>query len=286
MRRALWTNVLLLAAVAALALFVYLKPESGAPVEYALSTLKPETAVSIRIEREGAAPVVLERRQGAWLLSAPFRARAGEFMVERLLEILTAKSARRWTAADLARFDLERPEARLTIDGQAFDYGVVNAVTREQYVLTAGAVYVVHPRYGAALPGTAAELVSRQPLGPGEQPVRIQLPDFTVERRDGKWTLAPAAEDLSQDDLVRWVDEWRLASALRVEPYAGGRAQGEIKLQLKNGSGLTLGILNRRPELVLVRPDEQLQYYFGAGSAQRLLSPPGTGVRSEATVKK
>lgn len=285
MKAGLLGNLALAALVAALALFVYLKPGGDAATDFALSSLKPGAASLIRIERDGAAAIVLERKHDAWLLTAPFAARADELMVQRLLEIALAKAAHRLAASDLARFDLERPEARLIIDGQTFSFGVVSAVSREQYVLTGDAVYTVSPRYGMALPGNAADLISRRLFAPDEVPARIELKDFAVAQRDGRWTLSPGPEDLSQDDLHRWVDEWQLATALRVEPYAKGKAQGEIRLQLKNGGKLTLGILSRGPEWVLLRPDERLQYHFFAEIAKRLLAPPGA-TRDELVKKK
>jgi len=97
-------------------------------------------------------------------------------------------------------------------------------------------------------------------------------------------SLAPRAADLSQDDFIRWVDEWRLASALRVEPVPAARARDEIRIRLRNGGELTLGVISREPELVLARSDEKLQYRFGAGLAKRLLSPPAA--REEGAEKK
>lgn len=276
MKQSLWVNALLLVAVAGLGLFVYLRPKSDAPAEHALSALKPEAVGSIRIEREGAAAVVLERKQDAWFLVAPLAARADDFAVQRLLAIVQAKAAHRLAATDLARFDLERPQARLMVDGQSFAFGVVSEVAREQYVLTGNAVYAVDPRYGMALPGNAAALISRRLLAPGEVPVRIEGSGFSVTQRDGRWVLAPAPGESSQDDLNRWVDEWRLASAVRVEPYTKGKVQAEIRVSLKESGTLSLGILAREPELVLLRPDERLVYYFFAESAKRLLAPPGT----------
>lgn len=119
-------------------------------------------------------------------------------------------------------------------------------------------------------------MASRQLFGADESPTRIALRDFAVEQRDGKWTLVPSSGELSQDDLLRWVDEWRLASALSVESRSAARARDEIRIQLKNGGGVTLGVVSREPELVLARSDEKLQYRFRAELAKRLLSPPGT----------
>jgi hypothetical protein len=279
-------NVALAAVVAALGAWVYFKPARDAPVEFPLSALKPSEARSIRVERPGEPPIVLEKHEGAWRVTAPFAARGDDLRVQRLLEIVEAKTAHKLPATDLARFELERPQASITIDGQAFAFGMVGAVAREQYVLTGGAVYTVHPRYGTALPASAGEVASRQLLAPGEAPLRIELKDFTVEQRDGKWTLSTGAGGLSQDDFIRWIEDWRLAGAARVEPAVKGKTVAEIRVRLKDGKALTLGVLAREPELVVVRPDEKLQYHFRPEVAKRLLSPPGAAARGEPAGKK
>lgn len=274
MSRAAWINAALFAVVAALWAFVHFKPVQDVPANYPLSALKPAEAKTIRIERPGAAPMVLERKQNAWFLVAPFTARGEEARIQRLLETLEARSAHRLAATDLARFELDAPQARVTLGGQAFGFGMVSPVAQEQYVLTNGAVFAVHPRYGAALPARAAELASRRLFGPGESPVRVALADFTVEQRDGKWRQTPDAKDPSQDEFAKWIEDWRNATALQVESHAGAKAPAAIRITLKEGGALTLGVLAREPQLVLLRPDENLQYYFRPELAKRLLSPP------------
>ena len=285
MSRAGWLNAALAVIVVALGAFFYFRPAQDAAVEYPLSALKPQEATSLRIERAGAAPIVLDKKQDTWFVSAPFAARADASRVQQLLAIVEARAVHRLPASDRGRFGLERPEARILVDGQPFSFGMVSDITREQYVMSGDAVYAVHPRYGAALPANAVQMASHQLFGADESPVRIAFRDFAVEQRDGKWTLAPRSSDLSQDDLLRWVDEWRLASALRVEPRSAARSQEEIKVQLKNTGGFTLGVLSREPELVLARSDEKLQYRFRAELAKRLLSPPTTA-GDEAAKKK
>jgi len=286
MRRSMRLNAALLAAVIALAALIHFKSAQEGPAEHALSALKAGDARSIRVERPGAAPILLERTQDDWFITAPFAARADGPRVQRLLEIAGARAAHKLAATGLARFDLERPAARLIIDGQVFSFGLVNAATREHYVMTGDAVYPVHLRYGAALPAGAADLTSRQLFGPGEVPVRFELDPYTVEERDGKWVLSGAPHDLSQDDLIRWVEHWRMAAAARVGPLTRAKALARIRIRLKDGGALTLNLLAREPELVLARPDEQLQYHFLADAGKRLLSPPGAGVRSETAEKK
>ena len=273
MKRVGWLNAILAAAVAALGLFVYLKP-AHTPIEHALSAAKPDAARVVRVERSGATPLVLEKRGEEWFLTSPLAARASPPQVERLLAIAGAKSAVRLAATDLARFDLERPAVRVTIDGERFDFGIVNEVSREQYVRAGETVYAVSPRYGAALPAGPGDLVDRQLLAKGEIPEHIELNGFTVSREEGKWVAKPPGGDLSQDDLQRWTDDWRHASALRVEPYGKGAPVAEVKMRFRDGKVLSLGVLSREPEVALLRPDEKLVYYLSRAAAKRLLAPP------------
>ena len=284
MSRAVWLNAALAAIVVALGIFLYFRPAKDAAIEQPLSGLKPQEVRSLRIERARAVPIVLVRKEDTWFIEAPIAARADDARVMQLLAIVEARSAHRLPPGNRERFGLEPPQARVIADGQPFSFGLVNDITREQYVMAGDAIYALHPRYGAALPESAVQMASRRLFGPGEAPARIALRDFAVEQRDGKWTLAPRAADLSQDDFIRWVDEWRLASALRVEPGPAARARDEIRIRLRNGGELTLSVISREPELVLARSDEKLQYRFGAGLAKRLLSPPAA--RDEPTGTK
>ena len=148
MKPRIWLNLALLLAVVGLASLLYFKPQSNAPSEYRLSTLQASDIQSITIDKP--AGLNLEKRDHSWFITRPFVARADTFQVERLLEILSATSKQRFPANDLKRFDLDQPQARLTLGKQAFSFGALNPLTAEQYVATADNVYLVSPRYGAA----------------------------------------------------------------------------------------------------------------------------------------
>lgn len=275
MSRAL-LNGLLAALVAALAAWAYLKPAREADSGHALSALKGADVGSIRIERAGNPPIVLERRQDEWRVIAPFVARGNDLRAQQLAEVAQARSLHRYPANDLGRFELDRPQARLVLNGQPFSFGLVNPVTNEQYVLAGDAVYTVSPRLGAALPARADDLLSPRLLARGEEPVRFELGTFTVARGEGGWRQVPAAADPSQDDLVRWVDDWRNATAARVERHPASPAlKDSVRIVLGSGSEIVLGVLARAPEVTLVRADEQLKYTFRGAVAKRLLAPPG-----------
>lgn len=282
----------LFAVVLGLGAWVYYKPDARDANTHALSTLKPQDVKRIRIERPDApAPspaaqrrsvIALERQEQEWRMTAPIAARAETFQVERLLSILDARSAVRYPAGELERFGLDKPHASLALEDQTLTYGAINTTTREQYVLTRAHVYLVPLAHTTALPRDADALLARALLSASEMPVRFELPDFSVALRDGTWIVNPAANDASADDRHAWVDAWRHASALRAVRHDGRAAAAEIKLELKDGKAIALGVLQREPELVLLRRDEGVQYHFVAESAKRLLSPPGGAVKQEA----
>jgi hypothetical protein len=275
MTRSLWLNFALLTAVATLALFAYLKPHQSEPA-HKLSTLKAADAMSIKIGIAGSGPIALERAASEWRLSAPFAARADNFQAQRLLEILDATSKDRFPAAGLARFDLNEPYARLTINQQAFSFGAVNSMSREQYVLTQDGIYLIGLRYGTALPKDALQLVSKQLFAAEDAPVEFGFKEFRLAQQDGKWVMSPAVGDPSQDAINRWVDEWRLATALAVQAVDNRKPLATIKVKLKNGSDVTLAVLQREPELVLARSDQPFEYQFAGEIAKRLLAPPAS----------
>lgn len=291
----------LLIVVGALGAWVYYKPKTAGHTAHALSTLRPENVTRVRFERVPAppaahageasqtAPVVsavsVERIDGEWRMIAPIAARADKFQIDRLLSVLDARSSVRYAATDLARFGLQQPLATLTIEGQTFAFGSINKTTREQYVMTANEVYLVAPAYGAGLPRNPDALLARRLLAANEVPVRFDLPGFTVALEDGTWAVAPPAPDLSADERGAWVERWRQASAMSVARHTGETPEHALRVELKDGRTLSLGIVRREPELVLLRADEGVQYLFVPDVAKRLMSPPGAERVSDAATK-
>lgn len=271
MRARLLLNLVLFAAVAGLGLFFYFKPKSASPPEFALSQLQAHDVKRVEIERQNSA-LTLERRAENWHIVAPFQSRADPIKVQAILDIVSARSKQRLPAQDLARFDLDTPAARVTIDGRQFSYGTVNALTSEQYVATGDGVYLVPLRYGSSIPAQLNELAGRQVLSDDEVPVRFELPDLTVAQQEGRWITQPES-NLTQDEINQWVQEWRMALASRSEPDAKAKGRQDIRIALKSGNTVTLKILQNEPELIVTRTDEDMRYYFPQGTGKRLLKP-------------
>jgi len=267
-------NLALAALVAVLILLVWLKPKPMAQTEFKLSTLASASINRIAVEKPGQPAIVLQRNPAGWHLSAPFQARAEGPAVERLLEILAATSLQRFPATDLGRFQLDQPLLRLTLNEQEFSFGTQNTLTGEVYVATNGGVHLVAPSYLAYAMKMPADFAAHALLAEEEKPAGFEFAGLKLSQdSDGKWSASPARPNWSQDDINRWVDEWRHAASLVTQPYDGTPAQESFTLHLGDGKLIPCKILRREPELVLLREDEKLQYHFPAEIGKRLFSP-------------
>jgi Domain of unknown function (DUF4340) len=268
-------NLALLAAVTGLAAFALFGPKQGENKSGPLSDLKPENAASIQVERSGQPALALERHGAEWRLSAPLAARVDSVKVQRLLQFLAAPPSRRLPAEDLARFDLARPQARVSVDGHDWAFGMLNPLTQEQYIQDGDWVYLVDGRLTAEVLAPASRFLSRHLLGDGESPVAFEIGALKLEQQAGRWVVSPPpAEAPSQDDLNRWVNEWRLAAAGEVQATGVSSGSGDkIRLRLADGRDLSFEVQAREPDLVLVRADEGLAYRFPKAVGERLLQP-------------
>jgi hypothetical protein len=119
-----------------------------------------------------------------------------------------------------------------------------------------------------------ADFAARALLAEEEKLAGFEFADLKLSQNsEGKWSTTPAHPNWSQDDINRWVDEWRHASSLVTQPYDGTPAQESFTLRLGDGKLIPCKILRREPELVMLREDEKLQYHFPAEIGKRLLRP-------------
>lgn len=286
MKKSLWINAGLLALVLVLGLLAWLKPSSHG-TEIRLSSMQAADAQAIEIVQAGAPGSIMLERSGAdWHLSQPFPARADSFAVNRLLELLDAKAGEKFAAQGLARYGLNEPSVKVIINHQQFSFGAFNEMSREQYVQSGDGVYLLPLRYAAALPKSPYDLVAKQLFSADEAPLAFDFGSFKVTQEDGKpaldWnTTTLPKTDAGPDDINRWLDEWRLASALGVRPPSQRNPTGALQVLLKNGRTVVIKILERGASTAIARDDQPYEYLLSAPVAARLFAPPGKPAAAE-----
>lgn len=268
-------NVWLAIALLVLVWVVWQEPgHAPKPAAVKLTALVPATIGKIVIgNRSGAITLV---KQGAeWELVEPVTIAANPARIENLLQVAQAESVSRFAAAglDLAKFGLSAPAVRLRLNDTELLFGAVAPVDQRRYVKVGDTVHLIADNYMYDLGAAAAAYVSRDLVPHGKNIVALELPDMKLSRgAKGEWVATPAAQGVSQDALQRRIDEWRDAQALQVAPYDRRPEQGAVVIQLDGGQApLRYGIIARRPELILARPEIGMQFHLAAEQAERLL---------------
>ena len=274
-------NLIMLTTIVGLVIFLYIRPQSHEVQEYRISSLSAEAARSIQILHKDT-HMVLKKAENHWHLTEPINARADEKKVTQLLEILSAKSEHRFSLTDLDRFSLDKPNVRLSIDHESFDFGGLTPVTNQQYIATEESVFLISPRYAVMLPSQPIKIVSPTLLAETETPVSFELGDVSIKKQEEDWIISPENTEqlLSQAEINHWVELWQqvTASNLILDSEILGiddatLAEKEIKISLQSGQKIKFNVLQHGSELYLMRSDEAIRYVFSGNVGKSLLDP-------------
>lgn len=260
------------AMLVAVILHMY-RPADEAPQAYALVPMAQSDIRAVTIERVNTPAIVLQREESRWRMTTPVKARLDETALARVLDLSRLGANNKLAADDLAKYGLNQPWARVRFGTHTLEFGNTNTVTEEFYVRSDGVIYAVPARNAGAIPSTPGKLIAHRMLAPEETLAAVEMPTFSVRHDGTRWQMTPPDPGLSQDDLVRWVEQWRYASSVITQP--GEPAAGtDVTLTLRDGRTIELSIKARSPELVLHRRDEGLDYHFNARMAPLMLASP------------
>lgn len=279
-------NLLMLGAVAGLSALVFLQPgiETPPPVP-TLTDRTPEAIARVRIERPGQTAVVLEKREGGWLMLEPLSLPANGFRIQTLLEVLGAATERSYAVQDLelARFGLDPPRASLVLDDLHLDFGDTEPLSGRRYLRVGDRMHLVTDRFYHPIVSGAPGFVHLGPLGPEAEPVAIEVPELTLRLQGGRWVAEPEHSEAGADAVQGLVDAWRTAQAITVRALESPGAGRPAAVTLKGQEApLRFLVSETSHALVLARPDVGIQYHLPRESGDRLLrlrlpTPPGDG---------
>jgi hypothetical protein len=285
-------NFILLAVVAGLITFLYLRPkqEVAESAAYEVSNYKLAEFNALSVEFPTNAAVTFVKENGLWRLTAPYQTRADQASVQRILAIVAANSPVKLTATDMEKFGLNNPSVKLKLfrnkdEFEEFLFGTHNPLTDQQYVAHRNAVYLIANSYAEAASTQTIELVDKAPLKPTEKVAGFnfsRLEQWEESRLNldivhGQWKVSIAKAKPQQNELNEWLDyNWAHNLAKSVEIYTPDRKTTYPSLEVKiaDGSKVHFDKIQESPELILARPDEGLMYFFPQDVGFVMLNPP------------
>ncbi len=277
LRRRWLVNLALLAVITALAaFFFYHRQQEQAETGPPLTAISAQQVTRLQIERPGQSVIVLEKHGEDWRLVAPLKARANRFAVENALRVAAVRSELKLDGGEPAHYGLATPQAKLRFGDEVIEFGTLHPFRQQVYVRYHGAVHLIPAATLTAVARAPAHFIDGRLIEADRRIVEIRLPGFALALKDGSWQRQPPDKNLASDRINNFVAQWRNAQALAVESPSGRPVLAPIRLTLQRGNGkpetLALGVLAHKPEFVLWRPDEKLEYHFPEEIGKRLLT--------------
>lgn len=245
-------NLALLAVAGGLGAAVWLAQETvekGPP----LTALKQDAITRIAVEHPGKPAIRLEKKDGAWHLTAPVQSETDKYEIGGILSIaeLEVKSTLD-AGVDRAALELDPPKYTVTLDDTRIALGGTEPIKYRRYVESGGVIGLVDDPPSAALDADYSDLVSKAVVPESASLKKIELPGLVLEKNaEGVWS-SPQQGEATAAQVAQLADAWKTARALwnAAEPPEGSTGDA-VRLTLDDGRVIELIVQARDPQLVL-----------------------------------
>ena len=140
-------------------------------------------------------------------------------------------------------------------------------------------LHLVTDDFSHQLFAKATDFVDKKLLPEDAKIKEIAIPGLRASLGDkGQWSLEPPADG---EGMSEWVTAWQSARAIEVNRHEGPSVGDKINITLTNGPIIEYLILQREPDLLLLRPDWKLEYLVAGEPGKRLLGLQKPSVESE-----
>jgi hypothetical protein len=242
-----------------------------------LTTLAVESIQRVKLMRPKQPEIVLEKIGEDWQLIAPRKARANSFRVNELLRLATLRVNTRFPALDteLGKYGLDHPLATLFLNDDEIRFGGMHPIENQLYVWHNSQVQLIPASVMRAVSAPSNDFLGTSPIEDKAKLLAFRFPAFSLKQNEqGAWIRTPELKGLGSDRVNQFVDEWRHARALSAAPYSGKPVKARLSITLADGDQqrvLEFGVLADKPEFILYRKDEGLEYSFPEETGLRLM---------------
>jgi len=271
MKSRLTLNLGLLALIAVLTTVAVLKP--GKKEEPQPTLVAGELNSLSRVKLQNKDTLTFEKKDGLWVLTAPFAAPVNQVRMRQLVEVGQAVSSARYPIKpeELAQFGLDRPQATLTLGDTTLQFGNTDPINMRRYVRIGDTLHLVDDNFFHHLTASATDYVDKKLIPEGAKFRQIELPGLKIMKgAEGRWTAEPAGD--GKTDWAELASTWATARAIEVKRLEKDTPGETIRVTLNEGSPIEFFILRKQPTLTLARRDLGLQYEITADTARDLLN--------------
>ena len=240
-----------------------------------ISSLKPQDIHTVVIETPDNNPVVLRNTGNQWLFEKPVQWPADNTTVERLISIVQSKSDSRLPAdeIELATLGLDSPQVTLILNDTRIEFGTTNNIGQRRYVKIAATVYLLPDLHLHFITQGLIGLIDRRLLPRSVSLKSLQLADLILSKSSNDTWQGEAVGEAENERINTLGNNWQTLSAGRIKTYDNANLPKQIIIaSLEDGSEIDFFLMAIKPEIVIARPDLDLQYHFSEKHYFDLLS--------------
>jgi hypothetical protein len=228
-----------------------------------ITKLKPAEINSVDFELDGS-HFVLSRSSGQWQLEQPVQWPANNTTVERIIAIVASETESSISAdgIDLTALGLQEPKLTLRLNHMPILFGATNNIGKRRYILIGSTIFLLADVHLPFMLQGVSGLVDK-PLLP--QSISLQALDLAgveLVNSEAGWHSGNNT-GISTDQAVRLINNWQTLEAGKIRQFDhSAQLQQKIVATLNDGSRIVFLLMALEPELVIARPDLDLQYHF------------------------
>ena len=280
MKSRYFTNLALI--VLAIALYWFNNQADKVTTAYiTVSPISINTINHIMIERADRDSIVINKLEDEWRLVSPVKARANPTRVELILSLVNTPSNKQLTITpdtELSQYNITADSTKLTLNDSQFNFGGVEALSKNRYILSNKTLHLVSDRVAPLLNANPTSFVDNRLFPPQTKISKLDVPYYdkasqnlddtqrmVIENKKGQWTSEPYED---ADSLLKFIENWQHSHALQVIPLSRVRQFKEAKsLSLyvtlnDQDSSQEYKLLYSDNTLIIIDRNQQLAYQF------------------------
>ncbi|MCZ6469732.1 MAG: DUF4340 domain-containing protein [Gammaproteobacteria bacterium] len=261
-----WIINFLLIAIIAISYFVGDRYWTDSPNQSRnpISRLKPADIMSVAYELDGNS-FVLSKSSDQWQLETPVQWPANNITVERIIAILASETETSIAVdgIDLTALGLQDPKLTLRLNDTVVLFGATNNINDRRYILIGSTIFLLADVHLPFMVQGISGLIDKRLL-PGSISLQaLDIAGLRLNKNNTRTWNSSNNTAISTDQINRLVSNWQTIEAGTIRRYdPSASVQQKIVATLNDGSSIEFLLMAREPELVIARPDLDLQYHF------------------------
>ncbi|MBT3205982.1 MAG: DUF4340 domain-containing protein [Gammaproteobacteria bacterium] len=237
----------------------------------AITTLKPGNITDIKIET--ADEILVLKKQGtSWNIESPINWFANNIAAERIASLAAVEPQSKLPKdqIDVSTLGLRIPKAVVTLNNKSIYFGDTNRIGNRRYLMVDPNVYLASDIHYIFISQGLSGLIDNRLLPSRLELTELKFPAFTLHKSESTWSTN--AENKPSQNVTQLINNWHQKQAT-IKPYDRTlNPLNKIKASLQSGSDIEFFVLSIKPEIIIARPDLNIQYHFPDHQYYELLS--------------